>query len=45
MTEDLYSLPKRGSSYEQVSAEVDALFAEMTPENSGKLSSTAFWGV
>jgi sphinganine-1-phosphate aldolase len=45
MTADLYSLPKTGSSYEQVSAEVDALFAEMTPENSGKLSSTAFWGV
>jgi len=45
MTADLYPLPEYGSSYEQVSAEVDALFAEMTPESSGKLSSTAFWGV
>jgi len=45
MSADLYSLPENGSSYEQVSAEVDALFAEMTPESSGKLSSTAFWGV
>ena len=25
--------------------EIDALFAQMTPETSGKLSSTAFWGV
>jgi glutamate/tyrosine decarboxylase-like PLP-dependent enzyme len=45
MTSELYSLPEQGASYEQVEAEVDALFAQMTPEESGKLSSTAFWGV
>ncbi len=45
MTADLYSLPDSGSSYDEIMAEVDSLFAEMTPEGSGKLSSTAFWGV
>lgn len=45
MKQAMHALPSSGSSYEQVSSEVDALFAEMTPEASGKLSSTAFWGV
>jgi hypothetical protein len=41
----MYSLPDNGASYQQVTDEVEALFADMTPESSGKLSSTAFWGV
>ena len=45
MKQIMYALPSNGSSYEKVSCEIDALFAEMTPEASGKLSSTAFWGV
>ena len=42
---DPYTLPRTGLSYEQVTQEIDALFAAMTPETQGKLSSTAFWGV
>ena len=42
---DPYILPPTGLSYEQVTQEIDALFAAMTPETQGKLSSTAFWGV
>jgi len=45
MKPTLYSLPDKGASYDDVSSEIDALFAEMTPEASGKMSSTAFWGV
>ena len=45
MKQQMYALPSSGSSYEEVSSQVDALFAAMTPESSGKLSSTAFWGV
>ncbi len=45
MKQTMYSLPDSGSSYEDVSGEIDTLFSEMTPEASGKLSSTAFWGV
>jgi glutamate/tyrosine decarboxylase-like PLP-dependent enzyme len=45
MKQDMYSLPENGAPYQQVTAEVDALFSEMTPETSGKLSSTAFWGI
>ena len=41
----LHHLPDRGLSYEAVTQKVDDLFAGMTPEQSGKLSSTAFWGV
>ncbi|MGB1538170.1 MAG: pyridoxal phosphate-dependent decarboxylase family protein [Pseudomonadales bacterium] len=42
---DHYQLPPDGLSYETVTQEIDELFAAMTPESSGKLSSTAFWGV
>ena len=45
MTADLYSLPDSGVSYDEIMGEVDSLFAQMTAEGSGKLSSTAFWGV
>ena len=45
MTEQLYDLPATGMSLDDVTADVDALFNSMTPESSGKLSSTAFWGV
>lgn len=45
MGSDFYNLPESGSSYEAVTAEIDELFEQMTPEGSGKLSSTAFWGV
>lgn len=45
MKQTMYALPDHGSSYEEVSNEIDALFAAMTPETRGKLSSTAFWGV
>ena len=45
MSQEMYSLPPNRSSYDEVTAQVDALFAAMTPEKSGKLSSTAFWGV
>ena len=44
MTEKLHALPDKGSSYEKVTEKVDELFSQMTPEASGKLSSTAFWG-
>ena len=45
MKHDMYALPEKGSSYDAVSKSVDDLFAMMTPETSGKLSSTSFWGV
>jgi glutamate/tyrosine decarboxylase-like PLP-dependent enzyme len=44
MTDTLYLLPETGMSVEEVTADVDALFERMTPENRGKLSSTSFWG-
>ena len=45
MKQEMYALPDSGSSYSEVTDEIDALFAQMTPETNGKLSSTAFWGV
>lgn len=45
MSHVMYALPDKGSSFESVSNEVDALFEAMTAEKSAKLSSTAFWGV
>ena len=40
----LHKLPRAGASYEEVTRQVDDLVDGMTPEQSGKLSSTAFWG-
>ena len=40
----LHTLP-RSFSYEKVTRQVDELVEGMTPEQSGKLSSTAFWGI
>jgi len=44
MSDEIYKLPEKGASYETVTERVDDLFDAMTPETSGKLSSTAFWG-
>ena len=41
----LHKLPRAGASYEEVTHQVDELLDGMTPEQSGKLSSTAFWGI
>ena len=41
----LHTLPRSGASYEEVTRQVDELVDGMTPEQSGKLSSTAFWGI
>ena len=41
----LHTLPRSGASYEEVTRQVDELVEGMTPEQSGKLSSTAFWGI
>ena len=41
----LHKLPRAGASYEEVTRQVDDLVDGMTPEQSGKLSSTAFWGI
>ena len=38
----LHTLPRSGASYEEVTRQVDELVEGMTPEQSGKLSSTAF---
>lgn len=42
---DLYALPEKGYSPDEVRGMVDELFSGMTPEANGKLASTAFWGV
>jgi sphinganine-1-phosphate aldolase len=44
MNKPMHALPESGSSYENMTSRIDQLFAEMTPEAAGKLSSTAFWG-
>jgi glutamate/tyrosine decarboxylase-like PLP-dependent enzyme len=41
----LHKLPRAGASYEEVTRQVDELVDGMTSEQSGKLSSTAFWGI
>ena len=41
----LHKLPRIGASYEDVTLQVDDLLDGMTSEQSGKLSSTAFWGI
>ncbi len=46
MTEQpLFEFPEEGLSYDEVTAQVDELKSRMTPEESGKFASTAFWGV
>jgi len=44
MSATMHKLPDKGTSYEDITARVDELYAAMTPELRGKLSSTAFWG-
>ena len=43
--ETLYEFPEQGLSYEEITTQVDDLRDRMTPEESGKFASTAFWGV
>jgi glutamate/tyrosine decarboxylase-like PLP-dependent enzyme len=45
MTDRIYRMPESGKGLDEVREEVDQLFDAMTPESSGKLSSTAFWGM
>lgn len=40
----LYEMPAKGVPQDKVSQDIDTLFLGMTPEQKGKLASTAFWG-
>ena len=41
----MHSFPEFGTSYEEISEQLDELSNAMTPEKSGKFASTAFWGI
>ena len=40
-----HEFPEDGLSYEEITSQVDELRSQMTPEESGKFASTAFWGI
>ena len=41
----MHHFPEHGNSYDEISDQLDELSKNMTPEKSGKYSSTAFWGI
>ena len=44
MSDEVYSLPERGASYDDVMSQVRELRGQMTPGQRGKLASTTFQG-